>query len=118
MKVTDQRLLGNGNDDSDAIPDKLLKIQNGKCLFIGKILTPHRVIGRFTWGEIWIARLRDDRVEDASSASVVNEEGDDQMIISFQNENLNLAAYVEKHDGSKSMVAIVPLCWIPRVTPI
>ncbi|THU96615.1 Hydantoinase/oxoprolinase [Dendrothele bispora CBS 962.96] len=90
-----------------AIPDEILKIQNGKCLFIGKIVNVSREVrAGFTWGEIRIARLRDDEVEDASSALVANEEGDDQMIIPFQNENL--AAYVEKHDGSRSMVAIVP----------
>ncbi|THU86947.1 DUF917-domain-containing protein [Dendrothele bispora CBS 962.96] len=54
----------------------------------------------------FLPRLRDDGVEDASSALVANGEDDDQMIIPFQNENL--AAYVEKRDGSRSMVAIVP----------
>ncbi|THU78808.1 hypothetical protein K435DRAFT_699386, partial [Dendrothele bispora CBS 962.96] len=90
-----------------AIPDEILKIQNGKCLFVGKIINVSREVrAGFIWGEIRIARLRDDEVEDVSSALVANEEGDDQMIIPFQNENL--AAYVEKRDGSRSMVAIVP----------
>ncbi|THU94437.1 hypothetical protein K435DRAFT_860565 [Dendrothele bispora CBS 962.96] len=83
-----------------AIPNEILKIQNGKCLFGGKTINvSQEVRAGFTWGEIRIARLRDDEVEDASSASVANKEGDDLLIIPFQNENL--VAYVEKRDGSR-----------------
>ncbi|KAK7437584.1 hypothetical protein VKT23_018482 [Stygiomarasmius scandens] len=90
-----------------AIPDEILKIQNGKCLFIGKIINVSREVrAGFTWGGIRIARLRDDELEDASLSTDSDAGLDDQMVIPFQNENL--AAYIERPDGSRKMAAIVP----------
>ncbi|THU79847.1 hypothetical protein K435DRAFT_941944 [Dendrothele bispora CBS 962.96] len=75
-----------------------------KCLFIGKI----------SRSESWVyLQLRDDEVEDASSALVANEEGDDQMIIPFQNDNLAAyVKYVEKRDESRSTHtdSALPVC--------
>jgi len=65
----------------------------------------------FTWGEVTISRLRDDEVEDTGSSSTFDDFStaageEDLMIIPFQNENL--AAYIQKPDGSRRVAAIVP----------
>ncbi|KAJ7650661.1 hydantoinase/oxoprolinase [Roridomyces roridus] len=87
----------------NGIPDAILQIQNGACLFIGKIVGCSREVrAGFTWGEIRIAPLLDDELEHPSSA--INPSG--QMIIPFQNENL--CAYIEKEDGTRKVAAIVP----------
>ncbi|KAF9256832.1 Hydantoinase/oxoprolinase [Marasmius fiardii PR-910] len=100
-------------NDLKSIPREILNLQSGACLFVGKIVNVSRVgfiflpevRAGFTWGEITISLLRDDETEGSSTASISVGE-DDQMIIPFQNENL--AAYIQKPDGSRKMTAIVP----------
>ncbi|KAF8914962.1 DUF917-domain-containing protein [Mucidula mucida] len=94
-------------NDLKSVPNEILKLQNGKCLFIGKIVGVLREVrAGFTWGEVKIARLADDELEDSSGESGMEYGPDAHMIIPFQNENL--CAYVEKPDGSRSVAAIVP----------
>ncbi|KAF5353704.1 hypothetical protein D9758_008697 [Tetrapyrgos nigripes] len=94
-------------NDFKAIPAEILKLQTGACLFIGKITNVNREVrAGFTWGEVRIARLFDDELEDVSSSAVSEEDAADIMVIPFQNENL--VAYIEKPDGSRRVAAIVP----------
>ncbi|ESK98388.1 hydantoinase [Moniliophthora roreri MCA 2997] len=92
-------------NDLKSVPDEILKLQTGKCIFVGKITNVSREVrDGFTWGEVTIARLRDDELEDSSAVSTA--EDDSVMVIPFQNENL--VAYIDKPDGARTMVAIVP----------
>ncbi|KAK1235046.1 hypothetical protein PQX77_001737, partial [Marasmius sp. AFHP31] len=99
-------------NDLKAIPREILKIQNGACLFVGKIINVSREVrAGFTWGELTISRLRDEEMEDTDSSSTFSDLStpaaeEDVMVIPFQNENL--AAYIQKPDGSRKMAAIVP----------
>ncbi|KAF8207197.1 hypothetical protein K438DRAFT_1714102 [Mycena galopus ATCC 62051] len=86
------------------IPDAILELQNGVCLFAGKIVNCSRAAG-FTWGEIRIAQLLDEELE-GPVATPVDAAPGLHMIIPFQNENL--CAYIEKEDGSRKVAAIVP----------
>ncbi|KAJ7678546.1 DUF917-domain-containing protein [Mycena rosella] len=74
------------------VPDAILQLQNGACLFIGKIVSCSREVrAGFTWGEIRISQLRDEELEEPAST------------------NENLAAYIQSEkDGSRKLVAIVP----------
>ncbi|KAJ7178857.1 hydantoinase/oxoprolinase [Mycena crocata] len=90
-----------------AIPDAILKLQNGVCLFIGKIVSCSREVrAGFTWGEIRIAQLSNVELEDSAETTPVVVDEADHMIIPFQNENL--CAYIEKHDGSRRVKVVVP----------
>ncbi|KAK0211982.1 hydantoinase/oxoprolinase [Armillaria fumosa] len=95
-------------NDLKSVPDEILKLQNGKLLFIGKIVNVFREVrAGFTWGEVKIARLGEDELEDSSSSNLNLDRGlDDHMVIPFQNENL--VAYIEELDGARSVAAIVP----------
>ncbi|SJL08135.1 related to D-amino acid hydantoin hydrolase (hydantoinase) [Armillaria ostoyae] len=95
-------------NDLKSVPDEILKLQNGKLLFIGKIVDVSREVrAGFTLGEVKIARLGEDELEDSSTSTLNMDHGpDDHMIIPFQNENL--VAYIEKPDGARSVAAIVP----------
>ncbi|KAJ7284699.1 hydantoinase/oxoprolinase [Mycena rebaudengoi] len=89
------------------VPDAILKLQNGACLFVGKIVNCSREVrAGFTWGEIRIAQLHDEELEDGPSAISTAGESGAHMIIPFQNENL--CAYIEGVDGSKKLVVTVP----------
>ncbi|KAF5322652.1 hypothetical protein D9619_002210 [Psilocybe cf. subviscida] len=99
------------------IADEILKLQTGACLFVGKIINVTREVrAGFTWGEVRIARLRADEMEDAQSdaspapyASQISQSRsspDETMLIPFQNENL--CAFLEAADGSRKAAAIVP----------
>lgn len=106
--------------DLKSVPHEILKLQNGKLVFIGKIVDVNRVRSLpqaqpsnfdsnnvqevragFTWGEIKIAPLQDDELEDTSGSQDFGCNPDDLMVIPFQNENL--AAYHEHPDGSRSV---------------
>ncbi|KAI0827020.1 DUF917-domain-containing protein [Trametes gibbosa] len=91
------------------IPQAILELQNGACLFVGKIVDVQRVVRKgFTWGEVTIAPLQEEEEEDASSGSsfTLPVRPDDKLVIPFQNENLY--AYVLSADGSKKVHATVP----------
>ncbi|KAJ6612262.1 hydantoinase/oxoprolinase [Mycena sp. CBHHK59/15] len=88
------------------VSSEILGLQNGVCLFIGKIISCSREVrAGFTWGEIKVAQLVDDELEGPPATSTVAGD-DDHMVIPFQNENL--CAYIEKTDGSRRLAAIVP----------
>ncbi|KAJ7039546.1 hydantoinase/oxoprolinase [Mycena alexandri] len=89
-----------------SVPEKILKLQNGVCLFIGKIINCSREVrAGFTWGEIRIAQLLEEELEGQATIPVTATPGD-YMVIPFQNENL--CAYIEKPDGTRKLAAIVP----------
>ncbi|KAJ7116355.1 hydantoinase/oxoprolinase [Mycena epipterygia] len=89
-----------------AVPDAILKLQTGVCLFTGKIVSCAREVrAGFTWGEIRISQLLDEELEDAVASPVAADPGD-HMVIPFQNENL--CAYIEKADGSRKLAVTVP----------
>ncbi|KAF5322650.1 hypothetical protein D9619_002211 [Psilocybe cf. subviscida] len=105
-------------NNMSGISDEILKLQTGVCLFVGKIIDVTREVrAGFTWGEVRIARLRADEMEDiqseapnsslhASQTSQSASGANDTMLIPFQNENL--CAYLETEDGSRKVAAIVP----------
>ena len=111
-------------NDLKSIPTRILEIQNGACVFIGKIVDVSRVSGSqlglnassptsrdeqevrkgFTWGSVTIAPLMEDEEEDgeaAASSAPVAYGPDDRLVIPFQNENLY--ACLERPDGSSKV---------------
>ncbi|KAF9553636.1 Hydantoinase/oxoprolinase [Agrocybe pediades] len=91
------------------VTDEILKLQNGRCLFIGKIINVSREVrAGFTWGEVRIARLRNDELEDATDTNTPTDGGEEDatMLIPFQNENL--CAYLDFADGRRKVEASVP----------
>ncbi|KZT70497.1 hydantoinase [Daedalea quercina L-15889] len=97
-------------NDLKSIPSKILEIQNGACVFVGKIVDVSREVRKgFTWGSVTIAPLMEDEEEEgdsvASSAPVAYGP-DDRLIIPFQNENLY--ACLEKPDGTSKILVTVP----------
>ncbi|KAJ7510350.1 Hydantoinase/oxoprolinase [Mycena galericulata] len=89
-----------------SVPDSILQLQNGVCLFIGKIVSCSREVrAGFTWGEIRIAQLFEEELE-SPVATPAAAAGGSRMVIPFQNENL--CAYIEKDDGTRRLAAIVP----------
>ncbi|KAF7375145.1 DUF917-domain-containing protein [Mycena sanguinolenta] len=92
-------------NNMNGIPDAILALQNGVCLFTGKIVNCSRAIrAGFTWGEIRIAQLPDEELEDTVAAPAAAPAS--HMVIPFQNENL--CAYIEEEDGSRKLAATVP----------
>ncbi|KAL5514548.1 hypothetical protein ACEPAG_1864 [Sanghuangporus baumii] len=86
------------------IPDAITALQDGKCLFNGKIIDVQREVrGGFTHGKITIAPLLQDELE--VTASSVMKAGT-RLVIPFQNENL----YAELHDenGFSKVICSVP----------
>ncbi|KAJ7183113.1 hydantoinase/oxoprolinase [Mycena filopes] len=89
-----------------SVPEAILKLQDGVCLFIGKIIDCSREVrAGFTWGEITVAQLAAQEMEGQAQTVPATAPGD-HMVIPFQNENL--CAYIEKPDGSRKLAAIVP----------
>ncbi|KDR80342.1 hypothetical protein GALMADRAFT_242719 [Galerina marginata CBS 339.88] len=99
-------------NDMKGVADSILKLQNGVCLFVGKIIDVSREVrAGFTWGQVRIARLRDDELEDTTEGAdrFKQVDGNDEgatMLIPFQNENL--CAYLDSSDGSRKVAASVP----------
>ncbi|KZT10328.1 DUF917-domain-containing protein [Laetiporus sulphureus 93-53] len=98
-------------NDLKGIPAAILELQNGACLFIGKIVDVQREVRKgFTWGSVTIVPLLEDEEEDsgdATSAPVAYAyRPEDRLIIPFQNENLY--AYVESPNGDKKILVTVP----------
>ncbi|KAG9221349.1 hypothetical protein CCMSSC00406_0009989 [Pleurotus cornucopiae] len=88
----------------------LLELQNGACLFTGKIVDVRREVRKgFTWGEVVIAPLSNDELEytGAISTHQVTYGPDARLIVPFQNENIY--AYIETSGSeAKKIVAVVP----------
>ncbi|KAK7683209.1 hypothetical protein QCA50_013882 [Cerrena zonata] len=98
------------HNDMKGIPSAILELQNGACLFVGKIMDVRREVRKgFTWGSVTIAPLREDEEED-NSASLqdpsVSYGPEDRLIIPFQNENLY--AYVESPGAARKILVTVP----------
>ncbi|TFY55280.1 hypothetical protein EVJ58_g8349 [Rhodofomes roseus] len=91
------------------IPAAILGLQNGACLFVGKIVDVQREVRKgFTWGQVTIVPLLEDEEEDAGSVNATAPAylPDDRLVIPFQNENLY--AYLAAPDGLQKMLATVP----------
>ncbi|PSR71578.1 hypothetical protein PHLCEN_2v12550, partial [Hermanssonia centrifuga] len=111
------------------VPSAILQLQNGECLFVGKIFNVQRVRPPkyffsdgaehheieqevrkgFTWGSVTIVPLRSDEEEepDITENSVTRKWGpEDKLTIPFQNENLY--AILESPTGSKKILVTVP----------
>ncbi|TBU59341.1 hydantoinase/oxoprolinase [Dichomitus squalens] len=93
------------------VPKAILELQNGACLFVGKIVDVQRVSEvrkGFTWGQVTIAPLLEEEEEDAISASdfTLPAKPDDRLVIPFQNENLY--AYIESANGEQKIHVTVP----------
>ncbi|KAF9819430.1 hypothetical protein IEO21_02173 [Rhodonia placenta] len=93
-----------------SIPSAILELQNGACLFIGKIVDVQREVRKgFTWGSVTIVPLLEDEEEEPTTGTSSTSPGyasDDRLIIPFQNENLY--AYIEKPNGDKKVLVTVP----------
>ncbi|KZO91757.1 hydantoinase/oxoprolinase [Calocera viscosa TUFC12733] len=100
--------LSRQQNDFKSIPRRILELQNGKCLFIGKIVDVQREVrAGFTWGQVTIAPLQDDEQDETSLGIDLPVCGpDDNLTIPFQNENL--AAFLNKPDGSREILITVP----------
>ncbi|TFK65188.1 DUF917-domain-containing protein [Pluteus cervinus] len=100
-------------NNMNGLPDALLAIQNGKCLFKGKVVHVARrsanktqeVRAGFTWGEVHIAPLRQEEMEDLAGISE-GQDSDMKLVIPFQNENLY--AYIVDGSGKQTIIASVP----------
>ncbi|KZT59565.1 DUF917-domain-containing protein [Calocera cornea HHB12733] len=100
--------LCRSKNDLKAVPAAILEVQNGKCLFIGKIVDVKREVrAGWTWGEVTIATLQDDEQDETSKDPSVPTYGPDDLLrIPFQNENI--AAYLDKADGTREILTSVP----------
>ncbi|KAJ8455632.1 hypothetical protein ONZ45_g18891 [Pleurotus djamor] len=86
----------------------LLGLQNGTCLFTGKIVDVRREVRKgFTWGEVVIAPLSEDEVEYSSSENKNAYSPDTRLIIPFQNENIY--AYIQEKSETKILVTVPDL---------
>ncbi|OCH93351.1 DUF917-domain-containing protein [Obba rivulosa] len=98
------------SNDLKCIPSAILGLQNGACLFVGKIIDVQREVRKgFTWGSVTIVPLlRDEEESDESSSTLatIAHGPDDHLVIPFQNENLY--AYLESPNGSKKIMVTVP----------
>ncbi|CCM04742.1 uncharacterized protein FIBRA_06931 [Fibroporia radiculosa] len=98
------------NNDFKSIPAAILKLQNGACLFVGKIVDVQREVRKgFTWGSVTIVPLLEDEEEDGGSPATANQlyGPEDRLVIPFQNENLY--AYIESpNDGDRKVLVTVP----------
>ncbi|KAH9896950.1 DUF917-domain-containing protein [Cubamyces lactineus] len=92
------------------IPQAILELQNGACLFIGKIIDVRREVRKgFTWGKVTIIPLQEDEEEDTTTSEpsfTLPVRPDDKLVIPFQNENLY--AYIESATGEKTIHVTVP----------
>ncbi|KAI0072072.1 DUF917-domain-containing protein [Panus rudis PR-1116 ss-1] len=94
------------------IPSAILGLQDGSCLFIGKIIDVQREVRKgFTWGSVTIARLRkDEEEEDYSDTEATESAGeamhhkDDRLVVPFQNENLY--AYFESPESKEKKILV------------
>ncbi|KAF4563054.1 hypothetical protein EYR40_007227 [Pleurotus pulmonarius] len=88
----------------------LLELQNGVCLFAGKIVDVRREVRKgFTWGELVVAPLSNDELEYNGVVSTYQSTygPNARLVIPFQNENIY--AYVETSGSeAKKVVATVP----------
>ncbi|KAI0674400.1 hydantoinase/oxoprolinase [Trametes maxima] len=97
------------HNDLKGIPKAILELQNGACLFVGKVVDVQREVRKgFTWGQVTIVPLQEEEEEDGGSASsfTLPVSADDKLIIPFQNENLY--AYIESASGEKKIHTTVP----------
>ncbi|KZT59564.1 hypothetical protein CALCODRAFT_516015 [Calocera cornea HHB12733] len=96
------------NNDMKAVPSAIFKEQGGKCLFIGKIVDVKREVrAGWTWGEVTIAALQDDEQDETTKDSAIPIYGPNDILrIPFQNENI--AAYLDKADGTREILTSVP----------
>ncbi|KAI0694195.1 hydantoinase/oxoprolinase [Cytidiella melzeri] len=92
-------------NDMKNIPAAILELQNGACLFVGKIVGVQREVRQgFTWGSVTIVPLQPDEEEDISGTSLGTSWGpEDQVVIPFQNENLYV---VRKSPGVQDHVIV------------
>lgn len=73
------------------IPGAILELQNGACLFIGKIINVNREVRKgFTWGSVTIAPLQAEEEDDTGvvDKAIRSWGPQDRLRIPFQNENL------------------------------
>ncbi|KAH8112959.1 DUF917-domain-containing protein [Phellopilus nigrolimitatus] len=69
-----------------SIPEAITALQDGKCLFIGKIVDVKReVSGGFTHGQITVVPLLQDELEGHPASDF---DADAKLVIPFQNENI------------------------------
>ncbi|KAF8519819.1 hypothetical protein JB92DRAFT_3112076 [Gautieria morchelliformis] len=93
--------------DIQGIPGAILKLQNGKILFRGKIINVRREVrAGFTWGSVTMAPLLPDEAEQASDVAQAPDP-QSRLLISFQNENLT-AELLADDPAPKQMLAVVP----------
>ncbi|GBE89009.1 DUF917-domain-containing protein [Sparassis crispa] len=92
-----------------SIPSAILELQNGSCLFVGKIIDVQREVRKgFTWGSVTIVPLLEDEEEDGCPPTniPVAHGQDDRLVIPFQNENLY--AYISSPSGEQKILVTVP----------
>ncbi|KAF8521388.1 Hydantoinase/oxoprolinase [Hysterangium stoloniferum] len=85
------------------IPEAILKLQNGKTLFSGKIVEVQR-----EWGWVTIMALLNDEEEHASDPVMNAYNENDRLRISFQNENLTAELISGNSQAAVNLLAVVP----------
>ncbi|KAF8583161.1 Hydantoinase/oxoprolinase [Ramaria rubella] len=95
-------ILQRQRNDLQGIPKAIFQLQNGRTLFIGKIIDVNR-----EWGSVTMAPLLNEEEEQPSSNDVIfNPE--DRLLITFQNENLTAELLPKASLSSKRLLAVVP----------
>jgi len=95
-------------NDLSGIPEAILRVQNGKLLFTGKIIDVKREVrAGFTWGSIEICPLSDAEQEVASNGRQILRQ-DERLVVTFQNENLYAEASSTNPTLPKKVLAVVP----------
>ncbi|THH28580.1 hypothetical protein EUX98_g5611 [Antrodiella citrinella] len=87
----------------------ILEVQNGRCIFVGKIIEVQREVRKgFTWGSVTIAPLSQDEEEDGGVVQheTISTGLEDRLVIPFQNENL--CVYLERPGETRETIVTVP----------
>ncbi|ORY25558.1 DUF917-domain-containing protein [Naematelia encephala] len=93
-------------NDLASIPAAILKIQQGRCIFRGKIVAVDREVrAGFTWGSVSIVPLLDEE-EGTGHSEDPGYAPTDTLVIPFQNENIY--AYTISSSGAKKTLVTVP----------
>ncbi|KIP10827.1 hypothetical protein PHLGIDRAFT_22081 [Phlebiopsis gigantea 11061_1 CR5-6] len=98
-------------NEISGIPRSILELQNGACLFIGKIVNVTREVRKgFTWGSVTIVPLQADEEEDTRvvESSIRSWSPDDRIRIPFQNENLYVIRESPGRPNEDKIIVTVP----------
>ncbi|EPQ56795.1 hypothetical protein GLOTRDRAFT_92967 [Gloeophyllum trabeum ATCC 11539] len=95
--------------DLGGITDAILSLQNGKCLFVGKIVGIEREVrAGFTWGSVTMAPLTLEEEESKGSKNLPDESAMQNATLRIEFQNENLRADLTSSGGRTELIAVVP----------